>query len=62
MSSPAKPLPPFDPAPSARVTQTPDPGWSWGKGLRDEAANGKEWKEAAAQGWKTWETDSADKR
>jgi hypothetical protein len=54
-------LPSFDPTPPAKPTQSPDPGWAWRDGIRDEAANGKVWKAEAEQGWKTWHPESSDK-
>jgi len=48
-------LPKFNPAPSFKLTQSPNPGWKWGEGLSPESSElAKQWKEDEAQGWKSF--------
>ena len=51
-SQPAAPK--FNPAPAFRNTQSPDPSWSLGEGLKTSATQlAREWKEDEKQGWTT---------
>ncbi|KZT32228.1 hypothetical protein SISSUDRAFT_1055798 [Sistotremastrum suecicum HHB10207 ss-3] len=53
---PPPPRPAFDPKPSFKFTQPPNPNWKFGQGLTDEAVGGKDWKEAYQAGYKTFDT------
>lgn len=47
-------LPKFDPSPSFRLTQPPDPDWDLGDGLHARGALSEEWAVHEESGWKSW--------
>ena len=53
--------PPFNPDPLFKLTESPDPAWTFGQGLREESALAAEWIEQEKMGWKSLKTDEMDK-
>ncbi|KAF8532529.1 hypothetical protein JB92DRAFT_2687646 [Gautieria morchelliformis] len=54
-------LPPFDPKPSFRMTQPPNPSWSIGDKVEDDAM-GAAWMQGEQQGWTVVDASTQDPR
>ncbi|KAF8576747.1 hypothetical protein K439DRAFT_1397145 [Ramaria rubella] len=60
MSTPSD-LPPFNPGPSSKLTQPPNPSWSIGDRLQDDPS-GLAWLEGEKKGWTVIDTATEDLR
>ena len=58
MSS-TEPLPAFDREAKPKYTESPNPGFAYGRKVED-TPEGKKWLEGHKEGWKTIETASED--
>ncbi|KAH8119689.1 hypothetical protein DFH11DRAFT_1566417 [Phellopilus nigrolimitatus] len=54
-------LPPFNPAPAFRKTESLDEKWALGGGLGDTTELARKWKADEARGWKTFNIDEREK-
>lgn len=57
----ASELPPFDSAPTFRLTESPNPEWKYGEGC-EASAGADEWGKGEQEGWKSIDTSSMTPR